>query len=318
MLSTGLSRIGTYVPPGRESVQQLMIDHGRPWPEIRRHQRVFDLWEVPVASSDQRLEDLLVCAVTDLAAKESLARIGLVLYAHSALPQVPPGYPLLRRVLAPFGLATVPSTGVAHVNCAAGLRAVQLAGGFLAANPDRAALVLIGDHTSILRQTRLVPGVSVTGDAAVAFLVQPDGYRYRRLAAAWRQDVRFHRSLQMSQQELATFTDSYRTLLAEVLTDCARSAGLTLDDVDHLLPHNVNATTWRRFAQQTGFPRERIFLDLVPQLGHTMATDAFLNLAAAERNGRLAIGDKCLLVSVGYGSYFGADLVEVCEAGPPC
>jgi 3-oxoacyl-[acyl-carrier-protein] synthase III len=310
----GLSRIGTYVPGGREAVGALLDDLGRPDHEIRRFERLFGLRQVPVLEGEL-VEDLLVRAVAELAETEDLGAVGLVLYGHTAVPQVPWGHDLLGRVLERFDLAHVQVYGISHVNCAALLKATELACRYVEHFPERAVLVIGGDHASVSPESRLVPGVATMGDAAAAFLVTAGESRYRYVAGAWRQDSRFHRGVLMDADELKEFTPVYMGLLVDVIADCLAASGMRLADLDHILPHNVNELTWSRFAQETGFPRERIFLDLVGELGHTMTTDAFLNLDTADRGGRLAAGDRCLLVAVGTGCYFAACTLEVAPEG---
>jgi 3-oxoacyl-[acyl-carrier-protein] synthase III len=308
----GLTRIGMHVPEGRESVESVLTGLERPEGEIRLYRRLHNLQQVAV-TEDGGLEQLLGHALADLAATEDLSAVGLVLYAHTILPQVPPDHDLLGRVLAPFGLEHLPCYGVAHLNCTSLFRATQLAQAYVEQFPDRAVLVLGGDHTTFMRQARILPGVSVTGDAAVAFLVRRDAYRYRWLGGAWKQETRFHRGFEMDREEAKVFTAVYGELLVGVIADCIAAAGLDLDEVDQILPHNVNETTWVRYSRETGYPKERIFLELIPEVGHTMTTDAFLNLETAVRRGRIAPGDRCVLVGVGTGTYFAAALVEIGE-----
>jgi 3-oxoacyl-[acyl-carrier-protein] synthase-3 len=308
----GLSRIGLRVPEERECVATVMAQLGRPELEIKRFERLYNLQTVPVAR-DEDLEHLLGRALEDLAGTEDLAEVGLVLFAHTALPQVPEGYDLFGRVLAPFGLQDVAAYGVAHVNCAALFRAAEVAEAWLGHHPDRSVLVLAGDHASYMPQARMVPGVSVMGDAAAAFLMRRHDVRYRWLSRAWRQETRFHRGLRMNTEEARVFNGAYIALLGGVIDDCLATAGVGLDDVDHILPNNVNELTWAMFARERGYPKERIFLDLIPSLGHTMTTDAFLNLETAARWGRIGAGELCLLAGVGTGSYFAAALVQVVD-----
>jgi 3-oxoacyl-[acyl-carrier-protein] synthase-3 len=182
----GLTRIGMNVPSGRESVAGLLAGMGRPEAEIRRYERIYGLERLAVAEHGG-LEELLDGALADLVVGERLDDIGLVLYAHTLLTQVPPGHDLLGRVLAPFGLEDRPSFGISHVNCSALFRAIEVAEVYVERFPSRAVLVLAGDHASFIPQARLIPGVSAMGDAAIAFVARGGAARYRCLARAWRQ-----------------------------------------------------------------------------------------------------------------------------------
>lgn len=236
-----------------------------------------------------------------------------MLFAHTALLQVPPDHDLFGRTLSAVGLQDVPAYGIAHVNCAALFRAVELAEGWLGHFPRRAVLALAGDLASFIPEARLLPGASAMGDAAIAFLLRRTHVPYRLRGRAWRQDTRFHRGMRMNAEEAMAFNGVYVGLLGEVIDDALAAAGLTLADVDCILPNNVNVLTWTRFARERDFDCERIFMDLIPAIGHTMTTDAFVNLEMAARWGRIRPGDRCLLVGVGTGSYFAATVVEVTD-----
>ncbi len=88
------------------------------------------------------------------------------------------------------------------------------------------------------------------------------------------------------------------------------TAGLGLDDVAWVFPHNVNRISWERVARRLGFPLERIFLDNVPVTGHCFCADPFINYRTARDLGRLAPGDRYLLATVGLGATFSAMVLE--------
>ena len=87
-------------------------------------------------------------------------------------------------------------------------------------------------------------------------------------------------------------------------------AGLELDDIDLILPHNVNTVSWKRLCQAMGVPVARVLLDNVPVTGHSFCADAFINYRTAAERGRLHPGRKYLIAAVGSGATFSAMVFE--------
>jgi 3-oxoacyl-[acyl-carrier-protein] synthase III len=87
-----------------------------------------------------------------------------------------------------------------------------------------------------------------------------------------------------------------------VLRDAVHDAGLTLDDIAVILPHNVNRVSWARVARLLGLPEERVYLDNVPALGHCFSADSFINYVDARATGRLRRGDAYVMAAAGTGA----------------
>jgi 3-oxoacyl-[acyl-carrier-protein] synthase-3 len=68
---------------------------------------------------------------------------------------------------------------------------------------------------------------------------------------------------------------------------------------------------WRTFSIQSGIPRDKICLDLMPETGHSFGADALMAMEHADRIGRLQPGDRCALIAIGQGAYFQAMIIEV-------
>ncbi|MFY9317248.1 MAG: beta-ketoacyl-ACP synthase III [Burkholderiales bacterium] len=100
----------------------------------------------------------------------------------------------------------------------------------------------------------------------------------------------------------------------KVLDECARevvaAAGMTLADVDWLIPHQANVRILEATAKRLGLPREK----LVVTVGHhanTSAASVPLALDEYLRAGRIKAGQKVMLQGVGGGFTWGASLVTI-------
>jgi 3-oxoacyl-[acyl-carrier-protein] synthase-3 len=318
-----LSRMSVRLPGRMEPVDDILLRNKRGLTERRMFSKVYGLRQSPTLAPGERMERLLTSAGRDaLRAAGTGGEVGLILYGHTLLTQefgYRGGFP--DRLRADLGLRGARFYGVSHINCTSVLRSVEMARTYLS-RPGAAAhdsvLVIGGDHGSINDSSRFVPGMTVGGDAALAFLVrggENPGARYRYLAGAVGRDTRFYRNLRMSEAEFALFGKVCCQSAVDTVRRAAGEAGLGLEDIDWVMPHLSNRMFWRTFAAESGIARDKICLDLIPEQGHNFGTDALMALDHADRTGRLRPGQRCALVSLGQGAYFQVVLVEVGE-GP--
>jgi 3-oxoacyl-[acyl-carrier-protein] synthase-3 len=312
----GLSRVAVRLPRGTESVDRVLERGGRSPFERRMFKRFHGLRDSPTLAPDERMEDLLVGA-----GREALAGRGadVVLYGHTQVVQefaTRPGF--VRRLCAELGVPEAEFYGVSHINCVSVLRAVEIARRYHARPgglPGDRVLVLGGDQGSYDDSARIIPGVTVAGDAAAAVVVQSShdqvSPRYRYLSGAALRDHRFHRTLHMTRQELALYSKACLGHVATVLREATGRVGLGITDLDWIMPDLSSAVFWRNLCRETGLERDRVCLDLLPVSGHNNGVDALSALQHADLTGRLRHGDRCALVALGQGAYFQVIVVEV-------
>ena len=99
----------------------------------------------------------------------------------------------------------------------------------------------------------------------------------------------------------------------KVLSDVAREvldqAGLGVDDIDWLIPHQANIRIMQATDRRLGVPTEKV-IATVGEHGNTSAASIPLALDLAVRDGRIQRGQKILLEGVGGGFTWGAALLE--------
>ena len=139
---------------------------------------------------------------------------------------------------------------------------------------------------------------TVFGEGASACLVSAFGARDRMLSYA--ANVRGEFDSATGEND-ARLQREYRPSLAEVMRQALDEAGLTLDDIRVVLPHNVNLVTWQRMCLLLKFPRDRVLLDNIPASGHVFCADVFANYKTACERGLLQPGDRYLAAAVGAG-----------------
>jgi 3-oxoacyl-[acyl-carrier-protein] synthase-3 len=114
----------------------------------------------------------------------------------------------------------------------------------------------------------------------------------------------------MSENLVKEFNDHYTPFLVETIVRALERAGVTLDDLTLLVPHNVSRLLWLRTLEELGFDRSRVYFDNIPRYSHCCCSDPFLNYSCLRREGRLVNGGLYLLTSVGMGATYAAMVVE--------
>jgi 3-oxoacyl-[acyl-carrier-protein] synthase-3 len=97
--------------------------------------------------------------------------------------------------------------------------------------------------------------------------------------------------------------------MADAAEEALREAGLTLDDIAIMIPHQANVRIIDGVAKRLHFPAEKVFVN-IQRYGNTSAASIPIAIAEAEQQGRLRRGDKVLLVAFGGGFTWGASVLE--------
>lgn len=308
---TFIDEVAVYLPGHRVSVGDLAEQLGLTAMQVRLFGKFLGFAEVR-RDRDGTLADLLYAAAAELKAlrgREHLVRY--VVHARN-VPVVAP-YPLnpLHEVSERLGLGHAVTFTITHHACATGLIAIDAAGRLLATDSDRdgLALVLAGEK-AFTYDAQVLPGMSIFGEAGAACLVAANGESDRLLSYACRTRGEFHGRLE-NQPELASrYEEEYPLSLAEVMLAAVGKAGLRLEDISLILPHNVNAVSWQRLSRRIAFPVERVVLDNVAVTGHAFCADMFINYTTAMNQGLLRPGDRYLVAAAGTGATFSAMVFE--------
>ena len=99
-------------------------------------------------------------------------------------------------------------------------------------------------------------------------------------------------------------------VLDESAREVAAAAGMTLQDVDWLIPHQANVRILEATAKKLGLPRERLVVT-VDRHANTSAASVPLALDEYVRAGTIKAGHRVMLQGVGGGFTWGASLVTM-------
>ncbi len=106
-------------------------------------------------------------------------------------------------------------------------------------------------------------------------------------------------------------------VMAEATRQVVEKAGLTLDDVEWIIPHQANIRIIESsVVRQLKFPQERVFINL-DRYGNTSTASIPIALVEAVEGGHIQPGDHIVLVGFGAGLTWAAALVEWGMPMPP-
>jgi 3-oxoacyl-[acyl-carrier-protein] synthase-3 len=97
--------------------------------------------------------------------------------------------------------------------------------------------------------------------------------------------------------------------LASVMTETLAAAGVSVEDVAWVVPHQANLRILEGTAKKLGLPIERVVVT-VDSHANTSAASVPLALDSAVRDGRIKSGDLLLLEAMGGGFTWGAAAVR--------
>ncbi len=97
--------------------------------------------------------------------------------------------------------------------------------------------------------------------------------------------------------------------LATVMGESLGAAGLSVEDVDWVVPHQANARILDATARKLGLPAEKVVVT-VDRHANTSAASVPLALDTAVRDGRIKRGDLIVLEAMGGGFTWGAAVIR--------
>jgi len=176
---------------------------------------------------------------------------------------------------------------------------------------DRGTCILFGDGAGavVLKQTDTGRGIlatSVGSDGSLGELLMIPGGGSRTPASHDSVDQRLH-FMKMAGNNV--FKHAVRCM-CDAGREALAKAGLSIEDVDWVVPHQANMRIIRAIADRVGISIEKVVVNL-DRLGNTTAATVPLALDEAVRDGRIKAGDVVLMIVFGGGFTWGATVLEM-------
>lgn len=307
---TALLDVGCHLPDTSVDIADIGASVGSDDGLMRTFRRFYGLGSVRRAPG-RDLRDILLAAATNLTElRGNEDRVRYVIAARTVATVATVGERPVEDVCAALGLTNAVVFTLTQHACAGGLLAVRLAGELLDADgdPDALALILVGEKV-FSPTLEMIPESTVMGESTAACLVTSGGERDRLLGYATRTIGQYCEGFPPFALD-PDFLKDHNELLAGVMREACRQAGLNVADLALVLPHNVNRLSWSWTCRLLDIPLDRVFLDNIPVTGHCFTADPFINYIHARAAGRLRPGDPYLMASVGLGATFSAAVLR--------
>lgn len=322
MISTRITGTGSYLPGQPVSNQALItlhtLDSSDDWISERTGIRARHIAATGESSSDLAFH---ACQRALAAAGRSANDVDLIIVATSTPDYIfPSTAALLQRKL---GITNgTPAFDVQAV-CSGFVYALSVAEKFIRSGSHRCALVVGSEVFSRIMDWSDRGTCVLFGDGAGAVVLEAAN-RPGILATALHADgshadmlsvpgqicggqVTGDPFLRMDGQAVFKFAVK---VLTEVAYEVLQSAGLTIDQVDWLIPHQANVRILQSTAKKLGLPTEKCIVT-VDHHGNTSAASIPLALDEAVRQGRIQADQNLLLEGVGGGFTWGAVLLTL-------
>jgi len=178
---------------------------------------------------------------------------------------------------------------------------------------DRATCVLFGDGAGAVvleAQDALETGANATGPLAgiIATKLHADGAQHDLLyvdgGPSTTQTVGH---LRMKGREV--FRHAVVNL-SSVLREVIEDAGISVEEIDWVVPHQANARILDATARKLGISSDKVIVT-VDRHANTSAASVPLALDAARKDGRIKSGDMVMLEAMGGGFTWGASLIRM-------
>jgi 3-oxoacyl-[acyl-carrier-protein] synthase-3 len=176
---------------------------------------------------------------------------------------------------------------------------------------DRGTCVLFGDGAgaAVLKRSSTKRGIlstTVGADGSLGELLMIPGGGSRIPASHESVEQRQH-FMKMAGNNV--FKHAVRCM-TEAGRDALEQAGLTVEDVDWVVPHQANMRIIKAIADRAGISMDKVIVNL-DRLGNTTAATVPLALDEGVRDGRIKSGDIVLMIVFGGGFTWGATVLEM-------
>ena len=311
----GILGTGSFVPPKVVTNDDLAarMDTSDEWIASRTGIRARHVVEPGVLTSD-----LAVAAARNALADAGLEASDLdLIIVASSTPDYPGSFPSTATVVqTSLGAASAPAFDLGAV-CSGFAYALHVAAQMVATGANSRVLVIGAETFSRVLNWDDRATAVLFGDGAGAVIVgevSEGGYLGGVLGAdgAGGALLCITRSGECPGTIYQNGREVYKfavQIMGEVALKAVESAGLTVADIDLLIPHQANIRIIEKAAERMGLPREKIVVNL-DRYGNTSAASIPLALDEAARAGRLQPGSLLVLVGFGAGLTWGANVIR--------
>lgn len=205
-----------------------------------------------------------------------------------------------------MGLHNALPMGLTLGQCTNYSTALLTAQNLITASGMRNVLLLGADILDESRGNRVLGGrLSVFSDAVVSALVSRDDHGGYALGSIRHRYIPGMHAIS-PEEDILGFLKGFSEGLGSACKAAYTAEGIGADDIDWLVPANLNSSVLRNFAALAGVPMERTYTANVETMGHSFAYDQLIALSTMAQQEVVKTGQRLLLIGIGGNYLFSA------------
>jgi 3-oxoacyl-[acyl-carrier-protein] synthase-3 len=206
-----------------------------------------------------------------------------------------------------LGLSRAIGFSVSGQACASVMVALMAARNMIWTKTAKRVLVVGADSCLGSDLAREIRDTSLLGEGASAVMVEANaGCNELLQVCNFVNGATFEMWNVIEKMQLSYFVGCIRAI-RNVLTE----SSLSLDDIDLLIPHNINTSSWSVILPHIHCDSSKLFSKNIARRGHVCGSDLIINLTDIREEKRLQKGDRALLVTAGLGGGWGAAVLQI-------
>jgi 3-oxoacyl-[acyl-carrier-protein] synthase-3 len=290
-----LNAFTTYVPHHTVPIRQLGCETGLSVSMLAIYELFYGLKNIAIYKEGGVIS-FIEKSLSILSA--DFSNVCYLIYLHTSDWVLPYGTSVLQVIQKKYGLLSVSAFELSHARCASYFAAFELLS--LLLKPKESALVITGE-IAFTPALRVVPNSTIVSDASTAAIWSHSDKQHCLLSVTTRFICGYEKGIYLSAAELHVFDLSFIENMAAIICAALKKAMVSLDQIQLILPHNVNVPTWQKIAKALSCPLEKIYMHNIPKMAHAFCSDHLINLQSAIEEGLLRQGDYYLMAGCGLG-----------------
>lgn len=235
-------------------------------------------------------------------------RTKLILLLHSVPGMILGNKSFLEKSIANTPFSKVPIIPISGQPCAIFHYGVQCAYTFLNQMSDDSAVIVVGIDVAAEANDRFYFGSSM-GDSLVVGSMSLSDVRHRVLSSITDTHIIASNGENSSAELISRFRLSNPSFIRNAVEKCLTLGGLTLSDVDWIVPHTPYNKIINILSDVLRFPSNKIIGDYLYETGHLNSNDSFRHYARACKDGKISSNETALLINPGFGGTRGVTVL---------
>lgn len=294
-----------FIPQERMSILDASVETGLSKSILSVYKLIYGLNEISIWRGD--LSSLLIDPIFQLVSRNlAVNHVDYLIYVHTASWVSLAGADVLSLISQQFDFSKACCMESSLYKCVGYFKVLELLLSILR-SPSDLALVLTGE-VAFTPKLRVVPRSTLVGDASTASLFSTSGLDHQLLSVKTHLIPGYEKGIYLCDKALISFELIYISQTVSLVETVLKVAGVSIQDIKVVLPHNVNIPTWEKIALALNIPLSRVYLKNIPVYAHTFSSDHLINLESILNEGLLKKGDLYLMVACGLGFFISAAL----------